>query len=780
MALAILAAAAPLFAAEAIPAQPGPRVSFNFDAAWSFYKGDARAAAAPVEWRTVNLPHDWSIEGPYDQNAITLRGGGYLPAGIGTYSKEFTLPAEYRGKRLFIDFDGVMANSEVWINEEPLGRRPYGFSSFQYELTDKLAFDKPNRITVRAENTAQPASRFYVGAGIYRHVRLEVREPVHMDHWATFVSTPEVKGEQATVRVKTTLINQSDAARPVSLEVAIMDGKTLIQRAQIPAKEIAAGKSAEFSAELYVDRPEMWDIDNPHLYHAVVTATSNGSPIDRETVPFGIRLMEWKPATGFWLNGNNVKILGACMHSDGGAVGAAVPASIWERRLLALKSLGVNAIRTAHNPMAPEFFDICDRLGIMAMEESFDTWTAAKPNGQQGYNTLFNQWFQADTRDMVLRDRNHPSIIIWSAGNEIRDNVTAQAGIDRYLAMQNIYRDLDGTRPATFALFRPTPTGVYAPGAIADQMDVVGQNYAEASLIAAYEQNPSRKVLGTENTHELSAWRALRDNAFMAGQFLWVGFDYLGEADWPQISRYNGLFDRTLAPHTRAYQRQSWWSKKPMVAVARNNPSAPAAATAADGDALKFLADWTPVEGDAYKEAQLQVYTNCQEVELFLNSKSLGKKPRNADDSPVTFRTPFEPGTLRAVGRNDNQEAAGFEMKTAGKAVKLAAASDRAAITPGFDDVAIVEVLALDEGGVRNPLAANPITFKIDGPGQIIAVDNGDKLSHESYQDLQRQLYRGRAIAIIRATGNGKITVTASTDGRAAAAAVINATPPAR
>ncbi len=787
VALAVLVVAVPARGAvEAVPAQAGPRVTVNFDNAWSFFKGEAigaqNAQAALPQWRGVVLPHDWSIEGPYEQNAITLRGGGYLPAGVGWYSKWFTLPPEYKGKRVFVEFDGVMANSEVWINGQSLGKRPYGFSSFEYELTDKLKFDGPNYLAVRADNTVQPASRFYVGAGIYRHVRLEVREPVHMEHWGTFVSTPEVKGEQATVRVKTTVVNQSAADVPVTLNVAVMDGGTLVKQTQVPAKNVAAGKSEEFTADVYVDRPELWDVDHPHLYQAVVTATGGGDEqtgrggafaADKETVPFGIRLMEWKPATGFWLNGNNIKLLGACMHSDGGAVGAAVPASIWERRLAALKELGVNAVRTAHNPMAPEFFDVCDRMGMMVMEESFDTWTAAKPNGGAGYNRIFNEWFKADTRDMVLRDRNHPSIVIWSAGNEIRDNVTAQAGIDRYLAMQNIYHELDGTRPGTFALFRPTATGVYGPGGIADQMDVVGQNYAEASLEAAWRQNPQRKVLGTENTHEVGVWRALRDNPFMAGQFLWVGFDYLGEADWPQISRYNGLFDRTGAPHARAYQRQSWWSTKPMVAVARNNPSAPGAATAADADGLKFLTDWTPLEGDAYKQAQLEVFTNCEQVELFLNGKSLGIKPRNADDSPVTFTTAYAPGVLRAVGRNKGQEAATWEMQTAGKPVKVSAKADRANIVSSFDDVSIVTVNVVDDKGVMNPTAVDLVTFKIDGPGKIIAVDNGDRASHEAYQALQRHMFAGRAIAIVRATGSGKITLTASVAGLTDATAVM-------
>ena len=259
-----------------------------------------------------------------------------------------------------------------------------------------------------------------------------------------------------------------------------------------------------------MDRPELWDVNNPHRYQAVVTVSSGGAAVDKETVPFGIRLMEWKPATGFWLNGNNVKLLGACMHSDGGAVGAAVPASIWERRLVALKELGVNAVRTAHNPMPP---GVPRRVRPAGDDgDGGDRSTRGRrpsPTAGAGYNRIFNDWFKADTRDMVLRDRNHPSIVIWRAGNEIRDNVTAQAGIDRYLAMQNIFHELDGTRPGTFALFRPTATGVYGPGGIADQMDVVGQNYAEASLVAAYNQNPQRKVIGTENTHDVATWRAV-------------------------------------------------------------------------------------------------------------------------------------------------------------------------------------------------------------------------------------------------------------------------------
>jgi beta-galactosidase len=766
-------------AAELVAVPAGAaRVVAPFDDGWRFSTGDVPGAAAAAfddaAWRALSVPHDWSIEGPYDRSNPTARGGGYLPAGVAWYRKSFTLPAAAAGRRVFVDFDGVMANSEVFLNGKSLGKRPNGYVPFSYELTGGLAAGGgTNTLAVRTDTADQPASRWYAGAGIYRHVRLRVVNPVHLEQWATQVLTPEVKGEQATVRVRTAVVNGSDRPQEVAVAITLLDaeGKT-VAAGTATAAGVAAGQTAAVEKEFLVQWPRLWDVTDPALYRAVLTVKAGADTADEEAVPFGIRLMEWKPASGFWLNGQRVKLKGVCLHADGGAVGAAVPLSIWERRLAALRALGVNAVRTAHNPPAAEFLDLCDRMGFLVMEESFDTWTAAKANAGRGYNLYFNDWWKEDTRAMVLRDRNHPSVVIWSVGNEIRDPLTTPAGTARFTQQRDLINELDprdlGGRPVTMALFRPNgPPSVYDTG-FADLMDVVGQNYRENELVAAHTRKPSWVVTGTENRHDQPTWLVLRDNSFMAGQFLWTGIDYLGEADWPLISRYSGLLDRTGAPHPRAWQRQSWWSDVPMVAVARNNEAGGEDATTA------LVSNWTPHDVDTYDQARLQVYTNCDEVELFLNGKSLGVKPRNADDTPITYGTAFEPGTLRAVAKKGGKEAATYELRSAGKPAKLTAAADRPALAArSFDDVAVVTVTAQDDKGVMNPNADAAVTFRLQGPAELVAVDNGDRASHESYRGNTRQLFGGRAVAIVRATGPGAITVTAAAAGLGEAAVTI-------
>ncbi|HEY4149746.1 MAG TPA: glycoside hydrolase family 2 TIM barrel-domain containing protein, partial [Chitinophagaceae bacterium] len=553
------------------------RIIQPFDKDWHFNKGDSPGAEAPAfsdaSWRTLDVPHDWSIEGPYDRNNPTGRGGGYLPSGIGWYRKTFTLDNAPKDSRVFIEFDGVMANSDVWINGYHLEKRPNGYVAFQYELTDHVNAGKQNVLAVRADNSLQPASRWYTGAGIYRHVRLVITSPVHVAHWGSFI-TSSVAAGKATVQVQTTIDNQSASSQSFILQTALIapDGKT-VATVSSAAQKIAAGASAPVLQKLPVNAPKLWGLDNPQLYKAVTTVLIDKKKSDEVTVPFGIRDARFDAATGFWLNGQNLKIKGVCMHHDGGAVGAAVPLRVWERRLEILKSLGVNAIRTSHNAVAPEFLDLCDRMGLLVMAETFDTWTAKKSSAENGYNLYFNDWWEKDTHDIVLNARNHPSIVIYSVGNEIHDNLNDADGLHKYLMQQDLIHSLDTTRPVTMALFRPGVSHVYENG-LADKMDVVGQNYRENELVAAHQAKPQRKVIGTENGHTMSAWLALRDNAFMSGQFLWVGIDYLGEADWPKVVNGQGLLDRTGGARIIAYQRQSWWSDKPMVYVMRKEQNA--------------------------------------------------------------------------------------------------------------------------------------------------------------------------------------------------------------
>ncbi|CAN5724568.1 hypothetical protein BH11BAC3_BH11BAC3_18880 [soil metagenome] len=733
-----------------------------FDANWKFLQADVKGADQIVfndaAWRLLNVPHDWSIEGSYDRNNATGRGGGYLPGGVGWYRKTFSLDIADVNRQVFIEFDGVMANSDVWINGHHLGKRPNGYVSFQYELTAFINFgkDKSNVISVRADNTIQPASRWYTGAGIYRHVHLSVINRVHVAHWSSFVTTTEVSAAKATVNIQSVISNQTGTTQNVQIHTTIIspDGTTV---ATTVTKQKIQGKGEKaIQQKVSVQQPALWDIDDPQLYRAVINVLVNKKPVDQVTTTFGVRSILFDAATGFSLNGKNMKIKGVCLHHEAGALGAAVPLGAWKRRLQLLKDVGVNGIRTSHNAVAPEFLDLCDQMGFLVMSETFDTWNAAKSHAEKGYNLYFTDWWERDTRDIVQRDRNHPSIVIYSVGNEVHDNLNDSTGFHKYKMQQDLIHTLDPTRPVTMALFRPALSKVYVNG-FADMMDVVGQNYRENELVAAHEKNPNRKVIGTENRQEQAAWIPLRDNAYMSGQFLWTGIDYLGESDWPEIAHGSGLFDKTGGARDIAYQRQSWWTEKPMLHVMRKEGNAGA------GD---WISDWSPTDIDTYDEAKVQVFSNCDDVELFLNGVSVGLKARPADNaSPRIWSITFHPGTLKAVAKNNGQIVAEQELTTAGEPAKIMLEADKTSIKNNWDDVVYITATITDANGLPCLNATNKIHFNIEGPGVITAVDNADLSSAEPYISKERWAFHGKCIAIIKANAAiGAIKITATTE----------------
>jgi beta-galactosidase len=768
--LIVLLAASQRLAFAADPA----RESISMDANWKFMLGDPKSAEIPsfddAGWRALNVPHDWSIEGSFDEKNTTTGSGGFLPAGVGWYRKAFTLPAGDVPRRVFIEFDGVMANSDVWVNGFHLGKRPNGYVSFGYDLTGHANFGpgKTNLLAVRAENSGQPASRWYAGAGIYRHVRLVITDPVHFERGGTFITTPKITGTEAVVHIQTTVVNQSEASREVNVQANVLaPNNQSVQSAEAKPQMLGAGKAATFELELTLPRPQLWDLDHPVLYQAALKVRSAAVTLDEERTAFGIRESEFRSDTGFWLNGKNLKLKGVCLHHDGGGIGAAVPLGVWERRLELLKKIGGNAIRTAHNPPAPEFLDLCDRMGFLVMDEMFDCWTVAK--NRYDYHLYFNEWSKADTREVVRRDRNHPCIVVYSAGNEIRDTPQAELAKKILSGLVEGFHQNDPTRPVSQALFRPNVSHDYDNG-LADILDVVGQNYRENEILAAHEQRPGRKIVGTENGHDRKVWLALRDNPPYAGQFLWTGIDYLGESRrWPVIGAGSGLLDRTGHPRPRAFERQSWWSDQPMVHIARRLE--PSRATPADPgfDPLtrrqQEFSGWTPAKLEPHEET-VEVYSNCEEVELLLNGKSLGVKSLPADASPRVWKVSFEPGTLKAIGKNKGQPAATHELQTAGKPAKILLAADPAKLPFNWDAVCTVQATVVDEKGVPVPEASDLIAFKLSGPGEIAAVDSGDNVSHEPFRASSRHAYQGRCVAILKATAPaGQIALTASAQG---------------
>jgi beta-galactosidase len=503
-----------------------------------------------------------------------------------------------------------------------------------------------------------------------------------------------------------------------------------------------------------------------------------GREVDGQRISFGIRDAQFTPEQGFVLNGRKVMLKGVCLHHDGGAVGAAVPLGVWERRLTALKELGCNAIRTAHNAVAPEFLDLCDRMGFLVMDEFFDCWTVKK--NPHDYAKYFNEWSLIDLRETVRRDRNHPSIILYSAGNEIHDTPKPELAKRILAGLVKEYKANDPTRPVTQALFRPNTSGDYTNG-LADLLDVIGTNYRDKELLAAQKAKPSRTIVGTEQRHDLETWLNCRDYPSHAGQFLWTGIDYLGEAKvWPRNAHASGLLDRIGWPKPLAYQRQSWWSDKPMVCIARRVaaddvlPTDPGYGGEERHTQVTF-SDWSPRNREPHTE-NVEVYSNGAEVELLLNGKSLGSQPKPADDLPRKWRVMFAPGELVAIARNDGKEVARHQLRTAGPAAKVSLQADASSVSPHWDDVVFVPATIEDAAGVLVPNAGDLVKFSVSGPGQIIAVDNGDCMSIEPFQAAERKAYGGRCVAIIRTTAeSGEITVTATAAGLKAASVKVQA-----
>ncbi len=713
------------------------------------------------------MPHDWSIEYPFNRANTSGRGGGYVETGIGWYRKSFVLNTTESNQQFFIEFDGVMMNSDVWINGYHLGKRPYGYISFQYELTKHLNFgkDKINVLAVRADNSLQPASRWYTGSGIYRHVKLISTGTTHIDKWGVFVTTPKISTDKATVHAQIQVLNQSAASNNIVIETSIIAPNGSVVSNNQSKLSIAAAQQKIVDQDLTVTQPQLWSLEKTNQYTAIVTVKANNKIIDTYKTIFGIRTIQFDAEKGFLLNGNAVKIKGVCLHHDGGAFGSAVPLGVWEKRILALKELGVNGIRTSHNPVAPEFLSLCDQLGMLVMNETFDTWNARKSSADNGYNLYFTDWWERDTRDQVLRDRNHPSVVIYSIGNEIHDNLNDSTGFRKYKMQQDLVHSLDSTRPVTMALFRPGISRVYENG-FAETMDIVGQNYRENELVALHEKKPNLKQIGTENRTEQAAWIPFRDKPYIAGQFLWTGIDYIGESDWPAVVHGSGLLDRTGFVRHLGYQRKSWWSNEPMVYTMRKEGNAGAG---------EWINDWSPTDVDTYDEAKVQVFSNCDEVELFLNDVSQGVKPRPADNaSPRGWSFTFHTGVLKTVGKNNGKIVATQVLKTAGAPAKIILSTEKKTVGNTWDDVCYITATIVDENNVECLNADNQIEFSVTGAGVLAGADNGDLTATESFLSNKRFSYKGRCIAIVKANAaTGKINIVASTSNLKSANLVI-------
>ena len=707
--VALLVAVAWAIMGTACQAQSYSKKLFN--GTWKFIQQDVTLGQTHSvdEWRSVELPHDWSIEGEFSQDN-PMEQGGWLPAGIGWYVQEFKYKPDKDRPRVFLEFDGVMSHSTVYVNDHEVGYRPSGYASFCYDISDFIVKGK-NRIAVKVDNSVQPASRWYTGCGINQNVRLVERNEVYIPYQGVYTYT---KDDFQYVQVE--ICNVSDKQQVVTiladLESRKADAKVLLEPHSRITEDI----------RIPVDGLGKWSPDDAVRHALQVKLMQDSQTVQDERIFVGIRDIRYDNQTGFWLNGQNMKMYGVCLHSDAGALGGVFDYGVWAGRLDKLKEIGANAIRFAHNPPSKELLDLCDKMGFLVMVESFDTWEYPKPHAEKGYNLHFNEWWEQDTEDMVKNARNHPCVVIYSVGNEIRDNLNNEDGFRKYRQQQDLIHELDPTRPVTMALFRPNSSGVYRNG-FAEMMDVTGQNYRIDELKAYHEAHPEKAIIGTENTHDRESWLMLRDDPSLCGQFLWTGVEYLGEAEWPQVSWNTALLDITGQIKPLGLQRQSWWSKEPMVAFARR-------------EGQELVLDWTPAELGKGKQ-YVEVYSNCQEVELFLNGRSLGRKAMDPDARPAVYNIDFEPGTLLAKGYNDGIIEAYWESKTAGEpyALKLE-----------YEGYGIYRAYVVDKDGTVCPNANVPVTFS----DSFRATDNGNPNDHTNHQSLTRETWHGSCIGIVK------------------------------
>jgi beta-galactosidase len=772
--------------------RPGKTVSFDQD--WRFHLGDVVSGQDPnlddSQWRQLNVPHDWSIEGEFDERNPAGTGGGALPGGIGWYRKTFNVPLTSKGKLVFIDFDGVYRNSEVWINGHYLGKRPYGYSSFEYELTPYLNFGtQRNLIAVKVDNSQQPNSRWYSGSGIYRNVWLTTTEKVRVDHWGTYVTTPEVSQQSATVAIRTKIRNDSDSNAPVNLTSVMYDAAGM-EVARVSEKNAAAkGSSAEVSQTLRVARPMLWSDERPYLYKLASQLEQGGRIVDRYETPLGIRSFVFDVDKGFILNGQPVKIRGTCNHHDLGALGSAINTRALERQLEMLKAMGANGLRTSHNPPAPELLDLADRMGFIVMDEAFDMWKQEKTKFD--YHLDWDQWHKRDLEDMLLRDRNHPSVFIWSIGNEISEQWNGNPEAGRIgTELSDIVHSLDKTRPITSAcnFVSEKNTLITAGG-----LDLVGTNYEHNKIPQFQKMFPGRPIIGTETTSGLATrgsydmpsdlirrwptrwdqplkdgnadfscssydncsapwgstheetWKIAKKYPFFSGMFIWTGWDYIGEPTpypWPAISSYFGIIDLAGFPKDMYYMYQSEWTTKRV---------------------LHLLPHWNWKRGD---NVDVLAYFNSDEVELFLNGKSLGAKRKIGDDLHVTWRVPYEPGVLKAESRKNGKVVLTEEVRTAEQPARIVLIPDRKVIKADGIDLSFVTVKIVDKNGTLVPRADDLVNFEVSGEGFIAGVDNGSEISHESFKGNHRKAFHGMALAIIQSKDKaGRINVKATSDG---------------
>ena len=833
---------------------PSPRQTLPADLNWRFTLGDPSDAASPAfddaAWSVVNLPHDWSIASAPNPKNPGGGGEGFYPGGIGWYRKSFHAPADWQGKRISVEFDGVYHHATVYLNGQRLGFHAYGYTGFRFDLTTALHYGAVNLLAVRVDNSDQPNSRWYSGSGIYRHVRLVVAAPAHIAHWGIFISTPQVSAAQAQVVIQTRLVNRSATPAHLTLETTLLDRAGKIVGTAHTRLDLAPQQTSTPQQTIAVAHPALWSPDSPTLYRAVSTLRGNADtrsgnksgdqPLDRLETPFGIRSLVWSAQQGLLLNGQPVKLHGGSVHHDNGPLGAAAFDRAELRRVQLLKAAGMNAVRTAHNPPSPAFLDACDRLGLLVLDEPFDVWQAHKVKFD--YATDFDQNWQRDIASMVRRDRNHPSIVIWGIGNEITELETPKGAP---LARQLIaaLRSLDSTRPLTLA-FPGTTTHPNA-AAVFSQLDITGYNY---NLLPSYASDhqafPTRLMLTTESypSKVFPLWQVSHDNAYILGDLTWTALDYLGESGigaWsyatPEQARQiaasmnmlagtafvdqlfsamaegkdmNSMISQSATPEQKAlaavfnhgfpwhasacgdldltgnrkpisFYRDIVWNGGDRLYTTIRQPAPPGQAIVAVGWATyPTVSSWT-WPGHEGQPLDVEVDSRADQVRLYLNGRLLGEKPTGlAQQFQAIFSVPYQPGTLEAVALRQGRVVARQTLTTTGPAARLRLTPDRTTLAADGQDLAFIQVQAIDAQGRPVTDATQTLHFSVTGPATLAAVANADPQDSASYQGTDRKLYQGRALVILRTTPHaGPITLRATTPGLAPATTQLTAAP---
>lgn len=791
--------------------QPDREIPFNTD--WKFIRSNVENAQSPdfddSDWRMLNLPHDYSIEdlaektgvqqvGPFSEESAGANATGHVVGGTAWYRKHFTLDKTDEGKIIKILFGGIYMNSDVWINGQHLGNHPYGYTSFSYDLTDYLKpAGEENVLAVQVKNEGKN-SRWYSGSGIYRNVSLIKTAPLHVDLWGVYVSTAELTDGKASVDIRVKVDNISNEAANFSIKTQIFNPDGEIVAESESDQELGIMVNSIFQTKESVENPELWSMDNPALYSLVVQLLDDTKVIDRYEETFGIRTIEFSPEKGFLLNGENVLLKGACLHHDNGILGSAAFETAEYRRVKIMKENGFNAIRTSHNPPSKAFLDACDELGMLVMDESFDQWQ--KPKNPEDYNLYFDQWWEKDMESMVMRDRNHPSVIIWSIGNEIPERADS-SGIEIAAYLKNKVLSIDNTRPVTQAicLFWDHPGWGWEKSAPAfAQMDIHGYNYTWHEYEPDHEQFPDRIIVGTESfpKEAFDNWQLVEKHSYVIGDFVWTGWDYLGESGightnldnepfsfsppWPWFNAYCGDISILGYKKPQMYYRDVVWRNSELeMLVHAPVPEGRQEVVSMWGWPEEWKSwNW---EGNEGLTMQVSVYSRCDQVRLELNGEVIGTKEVEQDNPSETqmqnpmqsrkitalaayFEVPYQTGELVAVGLKDGVEVVRQSLKSAGKPAVLKISAEE--IKPGNNDLAYFNVEVLDENGNLVPNAVIPVDFEIEGDGALQAVGNGNPTDMKSFQQPRVNTFRGKCQLIVH-TGKegGTVSVSAKSDG---------------